>query len=273
MTLNINATNFSGTLSAGFTRDQYIAFMKGRFLACGFTNLTERVNATLHVLAYTISLNPSATYGTVILVLEIGVFSSVTLAVTLRLFAQQNYNLTTFTGTTNTHAQNQTVSVIITNTYTMFAIPVAAGVDYTGLAVVENGSTSKYFMGIDYPGVKESWYNEDSWVYAGLVDADLPNTAALPYPNPLNVAATTVVNRRCQISTFSGRNPVNNKIQLVLAPYNTLQAWGIDSQYSSNVALCNSTGYFINDVLVKEEGVEEYWLLWPGDNGIAVRCV
>lgn len=272
MTIDINSPTFSVVLSAGYTQAQLTTFIKARFAAASFPTPSAETLGTPDRVGYEFDLNPSANYGKYRAIFE-NTLSGTTSTIRLRLGVVQNINFTGFTENTNTGA-NTTIGASFTlsnlNPLLVYAIPTTEKM--FGLVFMENGSTFRGFLGIAYP-TKESWYNEDLWAAALLVQPTAPNRFWLPYPNPSAASGSTAIVARTGIDTFATRNPVSNLAQVMTQPYITYHAWGIGGRFNADIGVSNNSGFLTNDISIKTAGVEEYWNMFCADNGIVFRSV
>lgn len=270
--LNINASTFQSILPANFTLATCHAFLKQRFIDCGWGSpIAEQLGAT-NITVWQLAFNPSATQGQVRVALESSISAS-TVTLRLRCHTAGNYNSVSFTGTASTGANNTTgatFTVTTTQPLISYAIPISQQI--TGVCLVESPVTFKGFLGVAYPE-KESWYDENSYCNVMLVQPTLVNSFWNPFPNLFSATSTTAVVNRTGLDTFSGRNPVTNVVQLVKAPYVTYHSFGIGGKFNNDLAVCNNTGFNVGDINVVTPNVEEWWNLYCGSNGIALRCV
>lgn len=276
--LNINAANFSAQLNANYTKDSLHTFLKSGFSACGFPAQIAETIAATNITVWDLALNPSRSKGTIRVVLETSV-SGTTATIRLRLHDPVNYNTATFTPANNTGANNTTGATFNTTTtlpLLRYAIP--NNQEIFGLCLVETG-IFRGFLGLSYLTDYESWFNEDVYIRAGLIQPTTPTSWWSPIPNPASIppAAGTYLSA-FQISNFGSRNPINGDLQIVKAPYavGNTGAWGIIAKFNNDLGILNSTGYNTGDIIVVSPGIEEYWLLWAGNtstNGIALRSV
>lgn len=272
MTLNITAPTFQSILGAGFTLASCHAFLKQRFIDCGWGSPIAEQLGALNITVWSLAFNPTATQGTVRVALESSISGS-TVTLRLRMHTAGNYNAVSFAGTASTGANNTTGStftILTTQPLITYAIPISEQI--TGVCLVESPATFKGFLGVAYP-TKESWYDENVYVNAMLVQPTLVNNFWSPYPNLSAVSSATAIVNRVGLQTFSGRNPVTNTVQLVKAPYVTYHTFGIGGKFNDDIAVCNNTGFNVGDINVVTPNVEEWWNLWCGENGIALRSV
>lgn len=270
--LNINSPTFVATLAAGYTQSQLTNFVKARFTDVGFPAPAAESLGTPDRVGYQLNLNPSKIYGQYRVIFE-NSLSSVTSTLRLRLGVEENINFPGFTEVANTSANTITGSTFtLTNTNPLLVYVIPNTQQLFGLAFVENGTTFRGFLGIAYPTL-EPWYNEDIWAAALLVRPTQPNNFWLPSPNPAGGTNSTAVVCQAGISSFSTRNPLNNLAQVIPAPYVTYSSWGIAARFDSFLGIANNSGFLTNDNLIRTIGVEEYWNLWSGDNGIVLRSV
>lgn len=269
--LNINSPTFAMTLASGYTQSQLTTFVKQAWTNVGFPEPAAETSGATNKVGYNLNLNPNKVYGQYRAIFENSV-SSTTHTVRLKLGVEENVNFSGFTEIANTSANDSTgASFTLNNTNPLLIYVIPNTQQMFGLAFVESGTTFKGFLGIAYPTL-ESWYNEDLWAGAGLVQPTLPNTFWLPYPNPNGGSGST---QSCQVGirTFSTRNPFNNLAQIIVAPYATYSTWGIGGRFDSFLGISNNQGFLTNDISIGTPGVEEYWNLWTGDNGIVFRSV
>jgi hypothetical protein len=270
--LNINAPTFATTLAAPYTLAQCHTFLKQAFANAGFPTPTNEALGATNITVYDFNFNPSATHGRVFFVLETTI-SAQTITIRCRLHTNANYNSATFAGTASTGANNvtgATITVLTTNPLTAYSIPTTV-MDIRGISILENGLFDG-FLGLAYFAQKEPWYDENQWCWAMLVQPLITNSFWHCYPNPLNVAATTAVPSRAQITAFSTRN-LSNTPYVFTAPLITSHIYGISGQFPTDIGITNSTGLLPGDILQVSPGVEEYWLAQPLENGLAFRCV
>lgn len=272
MVLDITASTFQSVLGAGFTLASCHSFIKQRLIDCEWGSpIAEQLGAT-NITVWQMAFNPTATQGTFRVALESSISGS-TVTLRLRLHTAGSYNTVSFSGTTNTGANNTTGStftVLTTQPLISYAIPISQQI--TGVCLVESPSTFKGFLGLAYP-TPESWYDENLYCNAMLVQHSNVSNYWSPYPNLLAVSTATPVINRAGLDTFSGRNPVNNSVQLIKAPFVTYHNYGIGGQFNEDIAICNNNGLNVGDINVITPNVEEWWNLWCGANGIALRCV
>ena len=267
MVLDITAPNFVTTLSSGYTIAQLFTFVKDGFANCGWGTPIAEQDAATKIVVYEIDFN-SALLAQVRIVCEItGTAPGFT--VRLRLHIPANYNIATFSFISNTGANANSGSVVNlnnTNTLRVYAIPLPE--ELTGLAFVQ-GTVYAGTQGVSYPATWESWWDETTWCRVMLIFGT--NTFVHCYPNPLGTASSTVVTSRVGISTNSTRNPVDNKAYVVPSPYITTQTWGISGQFNSAIGISNNSGYLTNDISQVTAGLDEWWNLSVGDNGIVIQ--
>jgi hypothetical protein len=270
--MDITAPGFVTTLTAPYTLSQYHTFLKTAYANAGFpTPVAENLGIT-NITVYEFNLNPSATYGRFYFVVESSI-SGTTITTRTRLHYYLNYNLATFAGTASTGANNTTggtTTCLTTNSLIAYAIPTT--MEMKGVVILENG-VFEAFYGFCYFSNKESWYDENLYCWAMLINPTSINNYWLPYPNINGVTGSTAIACKSEITTFAGRNPVDNKVYVVTAPYITGHTWGIVGQLPDDIGVTNSLGLLTADIMVSNPGVEEYWLVRPIDNGLAIRCV
>ena len=270
--LNTNSSTFAGTLAAGYTQAQLTAFVKSRFAAVGFPAPAAETAGTPDKVGYYLNLNSSKIYGQYRVIFE-NSLSGTTSTLRLRLGVEENVNFPGFTEIANTSANVTTgATFTLTNTNPLLVYAIPNSQQLFGLVFLENGTTFRGILGIAYPTL-ESWYNEDLWAGALLVQPTQPNSFWLPSPNPNGATNSSAVSARMGINTFATRNPSNNLAQVIPSPYLTYSSWGIAARFDGFLGISNNSGFVNNDILVKSAGSEEYWCLWPGDNGVVLRSV
>ena len=270
MALDINDVNFSTALTANYTIDQLFTFLKDGFAQAGWGATVAEQNTTPKIAVYDINFNVLLTQARVRIALEIT--GGPTYTVRLRLHTFANYNIGTFTFTTNTGANGVTGATFTlnsTNVLTRFSLPRSQS-EITGLALVESGVTFRGFLGIAYVSSWQSWWDENNWCRVLLVQPTLCNAFWHCYPNPQGVAAATVIPCRSGITTFATRNPANGLAYIIPEAYLTSHTWGISGQYSVDIGITNNSGFFINDISIVTPVTDEWWNMYIGDNGIAI---
>lgn len=268
--LDINSPNFVSVLPAPYTLSQCHSFLKQAFTNAGFSVVAGELLGSTNITAYDFNFNPNAVRGRVWFVLETSISGS-TVTVRCRLHTHANYNISTFTPVSSTGANNTTgASFTLSNTLplTVYSIPVNQ--EIKGINVLENNGY-KGFLGLAYFTNREAWYDENQWCWAMLVHPTVPNSFWLPYPNPTALTGTAAIISRARIDTFSTRNP-NNIPYIVTAPFLTLHSFGIAGQFPVDIGVANSNSLVVGDILAVT-ATEEYWLAWPGDNGLVFRSV
>lgn len=272
MVLNINAPTFQSVLAGGYTATQAHNFLKQRFIDCGWGSPIGEVFGGTNITVWSLAFNPNTPQGTVRVSLETYMTTTV-LTVRLRLHTAGNYNSVSLTGTTATGANNvlgSTFTCSNVNSLITYAIPISEQI--TGISLIESPATFKGFLGVAYPTL-ESWYDENQWCGVMLVQPILPNNFWSPYPNPSGATGTTAIVSRSKLDTFATRNPFNSVVQIIKAPYITCNTYGISAKFNDSIGICNNSGLAINDINVVSPNTEEWWNLWTGDNGIAIRSI
>lgn len=279
--LNINSASFTSILSGGFTFDQACTFLVDRFaVGCGWGNPIATNLAATRTYVFQLAFNPSKANGTVRPVLQLSI-SSTTITARLLLFTSANYNTGTFTGTANTGANGTTGATFTFSTTTSlitYALPTTN--ELTGVVLVSSPNTFLGVLGVLYPQTKESWYDEDTYCFA-MLNAHNGNNGWIPFPNFIGTTGTNQLGYRIGLDTFSGRNPVNNFVQVVKAPLLTClnitnaTSFGIIGRCSNDFGVANNTGLLTNDLAVVALGVEEWWncMTPSAGNGYVFRSV
>lgn len=274
MPLNINAPNFFSVLSPNFTQLQAHEYIRQRFIDSGWgTPTAQQLTGATFFTVWNMAFNPAASFGTYRVVFESSM-SGTTLTVRLRLHTTANFNISTFAPVAQTGAgvSNNGVTFTISNLFPLITYSIPNTIQITGVAFVQSPTTFLGFLGVAYP-TKQSWYDENQYAFAMLPLFNNVSQFTSPFPNLLGATGSTPPVNRCKIDTFATRNPVNNMVQNLKAPFVTYHTYGIAGQFNEDIAICNNQGLTIGDINVVSAGVEEWWNMYCGDNGIAFRSV
>jgi len=252
--LNINAENFSNTLSPNYQLSDLVNFIKERLIACGITDIQH--NPETNLLGYSIKLSDKEK-GTIKYVLKVALNR-----IDEYLYAGENYDLNLWKELKPNTAVTFAITLSNLNPLTIYSIPKDNQI--FGLCCLESGNIFKGMLGIAYP-TADNWYDENKWILAGLLNPTVPNNFTIPQPNPQNSNIVC----RFKIDTFSTRNP-NNVAQILTTPYCTFHNFGIGGRFNEEIGLSNNQGFSTTDISV--DGDNKYWNLYCGDNGVVIQA-
>lgn len=252
--LNINAVNFSETLSPNYQLPQLLTFLKDRLIACGIADV--QVNEQLSLLGCTLKLSDNQK-GTVRYILKVALNR-----IDEFLYASENYDLMQWKELKPNTGITFAITLSNVNPLTIYSIPIDNQI--FGLNCLESGNIFRGFLGIAY-ATADKWYDENKWVLAGLLTPTTPNNFSIPVPNPQNSAIAC----RFKIEGFATRNP-DNLAQILTAPYCTFHNFGIGARFNEEIGLSNNQGFSTTDISV--DGANQYWNLFCGDNGVVIKC-
>lgn len=274
MPLNINAPTFFSVLSPNFTQLQAHEYIRQRFIDSGWgTPAAQQLTGATFSTVWNMAFNPAASFGTYRVIFET-TMSGITLTVRLRLHTTSNYNISTFAPVANSGAGTSSngSTFTISNVFPLITYSIPNTIQITGIAFVQSPTTFLGFLGVAYP-TKQSWYDENQYAFAMLPRHNNVSEFNSPSPNLLAASGTAITTNRCKIEGFEGRNPINNIVQNVKAPFVVYHLYGICGQFNEDIAICNNAGLTIGDINVVTPGVEEWWNMYCGNNGIAFRSI
>lgn len=251
--LNINAVNFSDTLSPNYQLPQLLNFLKERLIACGIEDV--KVNEEQNLLGCTLKLSDNQK-GTIKYILKVALNR-----IDEYLYAEENYDLMQWKELKSRTGVSYFIGLNHANPLTIYSIHKDNQI--FGLTCLESGNVFRGFLGIAYPN-PDKWYDENKWVLAGLIHPTIPNNFNIPAPNPLN----SPIPCRFKIDSFSTRNP-DNLAQILTAPYCTFHNYGIGGRFNEEIGLSNNQGFSTTDISV--DGDNQFWNLYCADNGVVIK--
>lgn len=250
--LNINADNFSNTLSPNYQVADLFNFVKERLIACG---MQIKENLSTNELGCFLTLSDKLK-GKIKLIYKVALNR-----IDIALYADENYDLDNWKELKVNSGAKTYTTISNLNPLTIYSIPTNNKI--FGLVLLESGNIFKGMLGIAYANA-DNWYSENDYVLAGLLTPNTPNNFTIPLPNPQN----SMMICRFKIETFSTRNP-NNVAQILTAPYCTFANYGIGARFDESVGLSNNQGFSTNDLSIKDD--TKYWNLYCADNGVVLK--
>lgn len=265
-----NAIITKSTLTSGFNQLQLATALKIALNNCGFTSgnpIAEGTSAGNYTVAYSHTFNAN-TKGTAFF--DFFVNSTVT-AVVFRVF--DNYNTTTFTGTSSGLSQ---IAINANNSYEFYSVNHP---EVRGVSILTVGSSVSNLGVLVRPNIIPSWWNENNFLYA-VVGSFENNRLQLCGPNPFQ---SSTFSTGLVINTLGGNGlgttNGNNTADLILAPLLIANNRGVIGQFSNdfavgrNIDLVGAT-LTPGDRFIVSPGVQEYQVLNNlGNSTVAIRVV
>lgn len=252
-------TKTSVTLTAPISQSVLTDQIKTLLAALGFV-LVEDYIATDRLLVFSIAFDAAKTFGTIFLRVRITAALSITQSIG-----------TGWNTTTKAIANESPVSqaVGLSSTLTLELVSYSRGNEIK-LIQLSQGTTTTPFLGTFRPESKPSWWDESAYPYAffpynstGSYWLNIYSSALNPFGN--NTYSIGLANG------LNGANPVTGKRDIVAGLLlTTAAATGVAGRTSTDVSIVAAANLTKLDVIQVSE-TEEYTLLSPGSNGVALR--
>lgn len=252
-------TKTSTFLQSSFTQASLIDQIKTDLIALGFS-FVEDYAATDRLIVFSFVYDAAKVFGTLFLRIRI----TASLGVLQTIGTAWN---TTTKALANESTTPGSIAFVSTSPLELVSYSKNPGVKILQLS---QGLTTTVFLGLFRPESKPAWWNEDTHPYAFSPNA---NAWSILYTSTLNPFANAS-NSIAFSTNLSGTNAFTSKrdvvagLTLVNASSN-----GISGKTSTDIGIAASTGLAKLDTLEVQAGVEEYALLYAGNNGVVLRTV